>query len=124
VRLSGFLCDFAEPGPRACNHTGMSPVILRTAVSLLLLAAGLAAMSQAHADTMPMRDFHLLDIGMSQAEVLYRVGPPDHETVFGGSIHGITRVIWYYIPQNPNGWITEIIFDSHGRIKNTKRYKP
>lgn len=104
----------------------MAPVILRTAVSLLLLlAAGLAAISQAHADTMPMRDFHLLDIGMSQAEVEYRVGPPDRESVFDGGYYGGPRkIIWYYIPQNPNGWITEIIFDSHGKIKDTKRYKP
>jgi len=96
----------------------------RPALWVPLLLAVVLAVPPARADTMPMQDFHLLDIGMSQAEVLYRVGPPDRETVFDGGHHGVTRVIWYYIPHRPNGWITEIIFDSHGRIKDTKRYKP
>lgn len=91
-------------------------------VILLFPLAGTAV--SVHADTMPMRDYHLLDIGMSQAEVLYRVGPPDRESVFEGGYHGTTKVIWYYIPNHPGGWITEVIFDSHGEIKDTKRYKP
>ncbi len=76
------------------------------------------------ADSLSMRDYHLLDIGMSQAEVEYRVGPPDRESVLGDGIHGPTRIIWYYIPDAANGWISEIIFDSHGRIRDLKRYKP
>lgn len=71
-----------------------------------------------------MRDYHLLDIGMSQAEVEYRVGPPDRESVLGDGLHGPTRIIWYYIPDKDNGWISEIIFDAHGRIRDLKRYKP
>lgn len=103
----------------------MNLVIARIAVSLLLLTGGLATALLAMADTMPMRDYHLLDIGMSQAEVEYRVGPPDRESVFhSGPYGGPGKIIWYYIPRNPNGWITEIIFDSNGEIKNTKRYKP
>ncbi len=73
-----------------------------------------------------MRDFHLLDTGMSQAEVLYRVGPPDRESVFDGGYHGgPTKIIWYYIPaRSASAWITEIIFDGNGEIQDTKRYKP
>lgn len=77
-----------------------------------------------HADGMDMRDFHLLDTGMSQAEVLQRTGPPDRESVFDGGYHGTTKIIWYYIPRNRNGWITEVIFDSNGEIKDLKRYRP
>lgn len=76
------------------------------------------------ADAMAMRDYHLLDTGMSQAEVLHRVGPPDQESVFDGGYYGPAKVIWYYMPQRSSGWITEIIFDSNGRIKDMKRYKP
>lgn len=80
--------------------------------------------SQAAAEAMAMRDYHFLDTGMSQAEVLYRVGPPDQESVFGDGIYGASKIIWYYIPNNSDDWITEIIFDSNGRIRDTRRYKP
>lgn len=89
---------------------------------LLLLAVWLSPV--ATADGMAMRDYHLLDNDMSQAEVLQRVGPPDRESVFGDGVFGPTRIIWYYIPSARDGWITEIIFDAQGRIRDTKRYKP
>lgn len=97
----------------------MKPLFPASCIRRVALALSLAVAAPAAADTMPMRDFHLLDIGMSQAEVEYRVGPPDRESVFDGGFHGgPTKIIWYYIPDNPNGWITEIIFDSHGRIRD------
>lgn len=97
------------------------PSFLKLPVFVLML--GLLPPT-AGADSLGMRDYHLLDIGMSQAEVEYRVGPPDRESVFGDGIYGPTRVIWYYIPDRDNGWISEIIFDAHGRIRDLKRYKP
>lgn len=89
-----------------------------------MLAVLVLLPSRVTAEAMAMRDYHFLDTGMSQAEVLYRVGPPDRESVFGDGIHGASRIIWYYIPSNSRGWITEIIFDSNGVIRDTKRYKP
>ena len=102
----------------------MKPGFLKAAIVLLLLCGSLPG-TPLFADSMPMRDYHLLDIGMSQAEVEFRVGPPDRESVFnGGPYSGPTKIIWYYIPDSPNGWITEIIFNSNGRINDMKRYKP
>ncbi|MCS3902726.1 hypothetical protein J2T55_000730 [Methylohalomonas lacus] len=99
----------------------MSTLFLKQSARTLLLA--LMPLT-AGADSLDLRDYSLLDTGMSQAEVEYRVGPPDRESVLGDGIHGPTRIIWYYIPASANGWISEIIFDSHGRIRDLKRYKP
>ena len=113
-----------EPVPVSGNLRDMIPLFRKPAFVLCLLGGSLLSLPSV-ADTMPMRDYHLLDIGMSQAEVEYRVGPPDRESVFHGGYHGgTTKIIWYYIPDGPNGWITEIIFDARGRIKDTRRYKP
>lgn len=97
---------------------------LRITGTLTLLLAVSLPLAPAGAESMAMRDYHLLDIGMSEAEVLHRVGPPDHETVVNDGFFGPSGFVWYYIPTEPRGWITEIIFDSHGRIKDTRRYKP
>lgn len=96
----------------------------RTLMTAAFALSGWLTFGPGRADTMAMRDYHLLDIGMSQAEVEYRVGPPDRESVLDGGLYGVTKTIWYYIPKGPNGWITEITFDANGRIKDKKRYKP
>lgn len=87
-------------------------------LSVVLLSA-LVWLPSASAD-MDMRDYHLLDIGMSLAEVEVRVGPPDREVVYSFG----DRIIWYYLPDSKYGWITEIIFNSGGRVNNLKRYRP
>ena len=63
---------------------------------------------------------------MSEAEVLYRVGPPDHETPYYGHHHELTGKIWYYIPDGDfsGDWFTEINFGSRGRIRDLRRFKP
>ena len=79
----------------------------------------------APADMIPMRDFILLEQGMSEAEVLYRIGPYDYETVNTDHHHNIVDKIWYYIPadRGSDKWITEIIIDRNGRIKAMERYR-
>jgi hypothetical protein len=62
---------------------------------------------------------------MSEAEVLYRVGPYDHETRYTDYDHNIVRKIWYYIParSTSNSWITEIEFDANGLVQSLARYR-
>ena len=80
------------------------------------------------ADSVDMRDYNLISTGMSEAEVLYRLGPYDHETVATGFFNNILHRTWYYIPGKDEvsnrQWITEIHFDSHGRVTARDRYRP
>jgi len=85
---------------------------------LLLLLLVLLYGSLASADAIDMRDYIKLRKGMSEAEVLYRLGNPDHETVRSDYHHNILRKSWFFIPKQRSSdkWITEIEFDSRGRI--------
>ena len=80
------------------------------------------------ADSIPMTDYIRLKTGMTEAEVLYRVGLYDHETVATDYFQNIIRKTWYYIPAHSEmsntKWITEIVFDGAGRIISIDRYKP
>ena len=73
-------------------------------------------------------DYKLLGTGMSEGEVLYRIGPPDHETIQSDFYHNIIRKTWFYIPEkstpSSKRWISEITFDFHGNVSNLKRYRP
>lgn len=75
-----------------------------------------------------MSDYILLSRGMSEAEVLYRVGPPDHETVASDNHHHILKKTWYYIPSQSEvsnrQWITEIVFSGNGKVRSLDRFKP
>jgi hypothetical protein len=96
-----------------------------TAIALLpLLLSG----PDSVADSVDMRDYNLISNGMSEAEVLYRLGPYDHETVTTGFFNNILHKIWYYIPRQDEDsnrqWITEIRFDSSGQVTARDRYRP
>lgn len=84
-----------------------------------------AATTVAVADMVPMRDYIQLQRGMSEAEVLYRVGPSDYESVATDHHHNILEKTWYYIPARAtsSGWITEIKFDHRGLIESLERYR-
>ena len=96
--------------------------------SLLLASILLLYQSTASADSISMRDYNLLTNGMSEAEVLYRLGPYDHETVNYDYYRNIQHKTWYYIPapgENSNRkWISEIRFNGRGVIVHLDRYKP
>ena len=81
--------------------------------------------SAASADAIDMRDYIMLKKGMSEAEVLYRFGPYDHETIRSDTYNYVLEKTWYYIPANgsTNDWITEIRFNSKGKIVDLERYK-
>jgi hypothetical protein len=95
-----------------------------------LLAIGLLGLCgyapSVTADAIALQDFIYLQRGMTEAEVLYRVGPYDYESVYTDGYHNVIRKVWHYIPQGggPNRWITEIEFDRSGRVSNLERYKP
>jgi len=90
-----------------------------------LLITGLLLPAISFADMIPMRDYIQLRRGMSEAEVLYRVGKFYHESIASDYHHNITRKIWYYIPKKSTSknWITEIEFDSRGLIQQLERYR-
>lgn len=81
--------------------------------------------SQTSADAIDMQDFNLLRNGMTEAEVLYRIGPPDHETVKSDHYNHVFSRTWFYIPaQNSNKkWITEIQFNADGELRSRDRYR-
>tara|TARA_R110000782_G_scaffold73615_1_gene147272 strand:+ start:1979 stop:2272 length:294 start_codon:yes stop_codon:yes gene_type:complete len=90
---------------------------------LLLLTLILLYGTLASADAIDMRDYIKLRKGMSEAEVLYRLGSPDHETLKTDYHHNILRKSWFFIPapQSSDKWITEIKFDSNGKIIDLDR---
>lgn len=75
-----------------------------------------------------MSDYIHLSRGMTEAEVLYRVGPPDHETIASDYYNNILNKTWYYIPSKSEtsnrSWITEIVFSGNGKVRSLDRYKP
>lgn len=95
---------------------------VRLGLAAFCLASGT---SIACADMIAMRDYIYLSRGMSEAEVLYRVGPYDHESRYTDHDHNVVRKVWYYIPARPtsNSWITEIEFDQNGVIQVLTRYR-
>lgn len=60
--------------------------------------------------------FRMLDTGMTQAEIMARVGDPKRVFRFG---HNIER--WVYTTEDE--WLIEITFTS-GRVANIDRYRP
>ena len=94
---------------------------------LIFLLAGLIP-RVTMADSIPMSDYIRLKTGMTEADVLYRVGLYDHETIATDYFQNVIRKTWYYIPAHSEmcnaKWITEIVFDGAGRIITIDRYKP
>lgn len=109
--------------PRAGHRLLLFTTLSRLFPSLLLSALLLAPTSPGRADMIPMRDFIRLKNGMSEAEVLYRVGTPDHESLYMDYHHNVLRKVWYYIPARTasNAWITEITFDHAGVVQSLQR---
>lgn len=92
---------------------------------LLSLAGTISVPTGAAAAEVDMRDYIMIDEGMTEAEVLYRLGPYDYETVFSDYYHFPIRRRWAYLPAyGRRGWITEITFDHRGRVQQIERYRP
>ena len=97
---------------------------MKTLLGIIILLLTTAS----QADAVPFSKYKLLSRDMNEAEVLYRLGPPDHETVMTDYFHNIISQTWYYIPNKRQSssrrWISEITFDSTGKISRLNRYKP
>lgn len=101
----------------------ISPPLLLS--MLASLATTIFVPAGAAAAEVDMRDYIMIDEGMTEAEVLYRLGPYDYETVFSDYYHFPIRRRWAYLPAyGRRGWITEITFDHRGRVQQIERYRP
>lgn len=105
------------------------PFEMPNKLSTLLLTIALTSPGAVAASEIDLRDYIKIDEGMSEAEVLYRLGPYDYETVygFGFGYHGRlpTYKRWAYLPaRGHNGWITEISFSYDGHVSRLERYRP
>jgi len=79
----------------------------------------------ASADAIEMRDYIMIRNDISEAEVLYKFGSPDHETINSDYHHYILSKTWFYIPMQAgsNKWITELRFNGNGKLISKDRYK-
>lgn len=93
--------------------------------ALLCMLSLLCAGAPCRADMIAFRDYIQLKNGMSEAEVLYRAGPADYESLSTDRHHNILRRVWYYIPPGggSDAWITEIEFDRSGSVQSLQRYR-
>ncbi len=91
----------------------------------ILLLSLLLASVHAVAGEVNMRDFIKIRNGMTEAEILYLLGPYDHETLTIDRFDTIFDKTWFYIPgTRGNGkWITEFRFDARGRLIGSDRYR-
>jgi hypothetical protein len=71
----------------------------------------------------PMRAYVQLRNGMHEAEVLYRIGAPDYESLSTDYHNNVVSKVWIYIParEGSNAWITEITFDHAGVVQSLRR---
>ncbi len=87
-----------------------------------LLWLSLLALSAARADEIPFHQYRLLERGMSSAEVQYRVGAPDRETLVNTQY--VFRRIWYYLPErSTGGWLSRIEFGPDDRVDALARHR-
>jgi len=90
-----------------------------------MLAGGLLlAVANATAAPIDFSDYRLLERGMSEAEVLMRVGEPDRKFATEGGQVGSTA--WHYLPGDGDSWqfITIITIGSDGRVTGLERQNP
>jgi len=88
---------------------------------IALLLSGTAGLAMA--DTLPFKKSRLLLRGMSAAQVLYLVGPPDQRQL--RDAHWTNMQSWCYIPTptDSDPWQTVIHFDVWGNIQKVDRKK-
>lgn len=91
----------------------------------LLLLSVLFYGNYASADAVDMKDYLILKNKVSEAEVLYRLGPPDHETINDDCYNNVLNKTWFYIPANKGSkkWISEFRFNANGRLISKDRYR-
>jgi hypothetical protein len=90
----------------------------------LLTIAFLVAMlaSPVAAGQVDLREFGLIQRGMSEAEVLVRLGPPDHESFEGFTPSNLLLKSYFYFSEpRRHQDITTVIRFKGGRVTRTER---
>ena len=78
--------------------------------------------SQVTAGQVDLLDYGLIQQGMSEAEVLVRLGPPDHESFEGVSSNDLLIKSYFYFSEpDRHQDITTIIRFKGGRVIHTER---
>ena len=92
---------------------------------LMLLLFVLLYGCHAFAEAIALRDYVLLRRGMTEAEVLYRIGTFDRETIRSNRYDSILSRSWFYIPtqKSANKWISEFRFDANARLIFKDRFR-
>jgi hypothetical protein len=89
-------------------------------ITMYLLAA---LVSPVAADQVDLLDFGMIQRGMSEAEVLVRLGPPDHESLEGFSTSNLLIKSYFYFSE-PGRYqnITTVIKFKGGRVVMKERF--
>jgi hypothetical protein len=92
--------------------------------SSVLAMAGLVAIlvSPVSAGQVDLREFGMIERGMSEAEVLVRLGPPDHESFEGFSPNKLLLKSYFYF-SDPGRYqnITTVIRFKGGKVIRKER---
>ena len=93
------------------------------ASSVLAMAALVAILaSPISAGQVDLREFGMIERGMSEAEVLVRLGPPDHESFEGYSRHKLLIKSYFYFSEpGRHQDITTVIKFEGGRVIRKER---
>lgn len=91
----------------------------------ILLLSILLYANYVSADAVDMKDYLLLKNQVSEAEILYKLGPPDHETINDDCYNNVLNKTWFYIPKRKgsNKWISEFRFNGNGKLISKDRYR-
>ncbi len=92
--------------------------------SLLTITCLIAVLaSSVAAGQVDLREFGLIQRGMSEAEVLVRLGPPDHESFEGFSPNDLLIKSYFYFSE-PGRYqnITTVIKFKGGRVVHKERF--
>ncbi len=93
-------------------------------MSYLLAIVSLIAIliSPVSAGQVDLREFGLIKVGMSEAEVLVRLGPPDHESFEGFSATNLLIKSYFYFSESGRHQdITTLIRFKGGRVIHKER---
>ncbi|MFB0507635.1 MAG: hypothetical protein ACETWT_12970 [Thermodesulfobacteriota bacterium] len=79
--------------------------------------------SPAAAGQVDLREFGLIQRGMSEAEVLVRLGPPDHESFEGFTPNNLLLKSYFYFSEpDRHQEITTVIKFKGGRVVRKERF--
>lgn len=95
---------------------------MKKLVFLVMVCLTALMVSPVAAGQVDLVDFGLIERGMSEAEVLVRLGPPDHESFEGFSPHNLLIKSYFYFSEPGRLQdITTVITFKGGRVVRKER---